>query len=242
MKDFSIVIAVYNEINRLPKTLDRLLAYMRSRKETFEILIVNDGSRDGTENFVNEFSKRNQEIRLLSHFPNRGRGSSIREGVLAANGKIILETDADNSVDNEAIGRFLNEFYSDNKLMVMFGSREMKGSVITKKQPFLRVFLGKGFIFVARALFWMWGIHDFTLGFKMFRMEAAQDIFKYQYDNYYTAEAEIVFLSRKRGWKYLEMPVTWTDDKDSRIYPFLDSMRSMLGMLKVLGNYFQGRY
>jgi dolichyl-phosphate beta-glucosyltransferase len=88
----------------------------------------------------------------------------------------------------------------------------------------------------------MWNIHDFTLGFKIFRREAAQDIFLYQYDNHYTAEAEIVFISRKRGWKYLELPIIWTDDRDSRVRPFKDSMRSFLGMLRVLNNYFRGKY
>ena len=99
MIDFSIVIAAYNEEKRLPRTLERNLTYMRKRSESFEILIVNDGSKDQTENFVKGFAEKNNEVRIISHFPNRGRGASIREGVLAAKGNIVLETDADNSVD-----------------------------------------------------------------------------------------------------------------------------------------------
>lgn len=242
MVDLSIVIAAYNEEGRLPRTLERNIAYMQGRKESFEIIIVNDGSRDKTEEVVKNFSKQHSEVKIISHFPNQGRGASIREGVLAAQGSVILETDADNSVDCEAIGRSLDAFKKDPELAVIFGSREMRDSVVTMHQPFLRIFLGKGFILLARIMFWMWDIHDFTLGFKLFRREAAQDIFKYQYDNYYTAEAEIVFLSRKRGWKYMELPITWTDNRDSRVHPFRDSVRSFLGMLLVLRNYFQGKY
>lgn len=242
MVDFSIVISAYNEEKRLPRTLERNLAYMRKRPESFEILIVNNGSHDGTGTFVESFSKQNREVRMISQYPNLGRGLGIRKGILDAKGEIILETDADNSVDCEAMGRCLDAFKADPELMFIFGSREMKASVITKHQPFLRVFLGKGFILLMHCVLGMWKVHDFTLGFKMFRRVAAQDIFRHQYDSRFFAEAEIVFVAHKRKWKYMELPITWTDDRDSRVRPFRDSARSLWGMIRVLGHYFQGKY
>lgn len=242
MPQLSIVIAAYNEEKRLPGTLLKIFEYMRARKESFEVVIVNDGSKDGTLAMVQEFGQKNKELRVISHFPNKGRGASIREGVLAAKGDLILETDADNSVGNEAIGRFLDKFAGDKSIDLIIGSRELKASVITKEQPFLRVFLGYGFIYFAKLWLNMWRIHDFTLGFKMFRKQTAMDIFAHQYDPHYVAEAEIVYVSKLRGWKLLEMPVVWTDDRDSKIHPLRDSIRSFWGMFKMVGRRLAGKY
>ena len=242
MVDLSIVIAAYNEEKRLPQTLERYFRYFKTIPQTYEIVIVDDGSRDRTKTVVEELCRIHPELRLLSHFPNRGRGFSIREGILAAEGHTVLETDADGSVDLGAVGRFLKYFQEHPDTDVLIGSRELSNSRITLPQPFLRVLLGKGFIYLAQILFGIWDIHDFTLGFKMFRKKAAKDIFARQFDDHYVAEAEIVFVSKSRGWKVAELPVIWSDNRDSRVRPLRDSLRSLKGLSKVLWQDMQGKY
>ncbi len=240
--ELSIVIAAFNEENRLPQNLNRLLDYLKRIGLTFEIIIVNDGSTDNTVKVVEDFSRgSNGVVKLVSHFPNFGRGTSIREGIQAARGVFILETDADGSTDPEAIPRFLTVFKKQPNVDVIFGSRQMPESVITNK-PTLRVFLGYGFIYLAKIMLWSWRTTDFTLGFKMFRNQAAEDIFKHQYDNHFAAEAEIVYVANKRGWRVLELPVTWTDNRDSRVKPIKDSTRAFGGLVRILLNRLRGKY
>lgn len=238
----SIVIPAYNEESRLPQTLDILFAYLPSLNKSFEIIIVDDGSRDNTVSVVQKMAETHPELSVMSDGINRGRGLAVKRGVLAARGEIILETDSDGSVAEEAIGRFVAAFDADSELAAVFGSREMKGAHIALKQPLLRVFLGYGFIYLTRILFGMWFVTDFTLGFKMFRRAAAHDIFAHQYDPYFVAEAELVFVTHKRGHKGIELPVTWTDNADSRVKPVRDTLRSLRGLVQVLGREILGRY
>lgn len=242
MPKLSIVIPAYNEENRLPKTLERMLPYLRSQGFSFEIVISEDGSRDKTVPLIQEMATRNPEIRLVGDGVNHGRGMAVKIGIAAAKGDLILETDSDGSVADEAIGRFVRTFDVDSELDVIFGSRMMKGSHIALWQPWLRTFLGYGFLFLARAAFWMWTTTDFTLGFKMYRKDAAKDIFAHQYDPFYVAEAEKVFVAKLRGHKFMELPVTWTDDPDSRVRPVRDTIRSLKGMLAIYARLLAGKY
>lgn len=242
MIDLSVVIAAYNEEKRLPQTLECYFGYLKTLPLVYEIVIVDDGSQDRTKKVVAELLRTHQELRLLSHFPNRGRGFSIRAGILAAQGNIVLETDADGSVDFEAIRRFLKHFQEHPEADVLIGSRELPDSKIARRQPPLRVFLGYGFIYLAKILFRLWRVSDFTLGFKMFRKNAAKDIFSHQFDNHFLAEAEIVFVSHRRGWNVAELPVIWSDNRDSKVRPFRDSLRSLKGLIKILWRDLKGKY
>ncbi len=241
-KLLSIIIPAFNEENRLPKTLGRLLDFLNENKIDFEIIVVNDGSRDDTAGAVRDFSAEDPRIKLISHFPNHGRGASVREGVLAAVGSLILETDSDGSVADEAILRFIHYFNDHKDVDMIFGSRELPDSEIAYSQPFFRVFLGYGFIYLSKFLLWSWNTTDFTLGFKMFRSDAAKDIFSHQYDDHYVAEAEIVYVGRLRGWVGRELAVHWTDNRDSRVHPVRDSIRSFNGILKLLYRRIKGLY
>ncbi len=242
MPHLSIVIPAYNEEKRLPKTLERMLPYLRTLGYGFEIVISDDGSKDKTVALVREMTQKNPEIRLLSDGVNRGRGAAVKRGIAEARGDIILETDSDGSVADEAIGRFVREFDTNSELDAIFGSRMMAVSRIVLWQPFTRTMLGYGFLFLARAMFWMWRTTDFTLGFKMYRKESARDIFAHQYDPFYVAEAEKVFVAKVRGHTAIELPITWTDDPDSRVRPLRDTFRSLSGMFLILGRYFRGKY
>lgn len=238
----SIVIPAYNEERRLPKTLERLFSYLGSLNTAYEIIVVDDGSRDGTVAFVTKQMQLHPELRLISDGVNRGRGAAVKRGISEARGELILESDSDGSVADEAIGRFIQAFKDDPELDAAFGSRELPDSKIVVWQPLSRVILGYGFLFLARGLFMMWHVTDFTLGFRMFRRAAAHRVYAHQYDHYYVAEAEKVFATRQLGFKSIELPVVWTDDPDSRIKPFRDTLRSLWGLWCVLWRFVFGRY
>ena len=238
----SVVIGAYNEAERLPKVLLALGEYLKNLELAHEIIVVDDGSVDNTFQIVKNLSRDYTEIKIVRHFPNRGRGFSVREGVLQAQGQFILETDADGSVRNEAIKRFLEYFYSNPETDIIFGSRNLPESVVAVRQPILRFLLGYGFLCLAKVFLWSFEIDDFTLGFKMFRREAVQDIFLHQFDDKYVAEAEILFAAKKRGWRLKELPVTWDNDANSRVRPFRDSWRSLKGLAAVVLNGIKGRY
>lgn len=242
MPELSIVIAAYNEERRLPGTMERLFQFLKETGITYEIIIVDDGSRDRTKFLLGEIARIRPEVRLFSHFPNRGRGFSIRKGVLLARGEVILEIDADGSVADEAIIRSVRYFREHPEIDVIIGSRRLSESKIILSQSFLRLFLGYGFWYLARILLGPWWITDFTLGFKMFRKNAARDVFSHQFDNYYVAEAEIIYVADKRGRKIQELPVIWTNHGDSRVHPFRDSVRSCKGILQILWRNRQEKY
>ncbi|HEY4501839.1 MAG TPA: glycosyltransferase [Candidatus Paceibacterota bacterium] len=238
----SIVIPAYNEEARLPPTLQKLFAYLPPLGRPFEILISDDGSRDGTVAVVKGLQADHPELVLLSDGVNRGRTTAMRRGFEAARGEFILETDADGSVADEAIGRFMHKLESDPGLAAVFGSREMPGAHKALHQPPLRVFLGYGFIYLTRLVFWMWSSTDFALGFKMFRRAAARDIFAHQYEPHVVAEAELVFVAQYRKHKFVELPVTWTDNADSRIRPVREVFRSLVGLCRIRVRSLMGRY
>lgn len=238
----SIVIPAYNEESRLPPTLERLFAYLRTLGISYEIIVVDDGSRDATVEKVRELQKSHPELRLISDGVNRGRTPAMRRGIEEAQGELILETDSDGSVADDAIGRAVAAFEADSSLAAVFGSRELPDSNIVVWQPPMRVFLGYGFLYLTRFLLRMWRITDFALGFKMFRRAAVRDIFAHQYEPYVVAEAEIIYIAKVRGHKFIEIPVTWTDDADSRIRPLREIFRSLLGLSRIVWRSAVGKY
>lgn len=240
--NLSIIIPAFNEENRLPPTLHRLFRYLPGLDCSYEIIVADDGSIDQTADLVRQLQTQNNNLLLVSDRINRGRGEAVRIGISKAQGDLILVTDADGSVADEAIGRFVAAFDSDAELQAVFGSRELKGAIILGPQPLMRWFLGYVFLYLSRVLFSLWHVTDFTLGFKMFRSEAARDIFSHQYDPFFLAEAELVYVAHIRQHRNIELPVAWTDSKDSRVNPIRDVARSLIGMLRILYRRFAGMY
>ncbi|MEK7068312.1 MAG: glycosyltransferase [Patescibacteria group bacterium] len=238
----SVVIPAYNEERRLPPTLRKLCAALPALGKPYEIIVVDDGSKDATVQKVQELARGCPEIKLVSDGVNRGRTLAMRRGFAEARGELILETDSDGSVAEEAVIRFARAFEADPKLDAIFGSRELPESKIVVWQPPHRVFLGYGFLYLARFMLWMWDITDFALGFKMFRREAARDIFAHQYERHIVAEAEILYISRARGHRFKELPVVWTDDADSRIRPLREVFRSLAGLVRIRARALAGTY
>mgnify|MGYP001618428209 FL=1 len=240
--DLSIIIPSYNEENRLPLTLVRVLDFLNVHYQgTFEIIVIDDGSEDKTCKCVDVFIVQHPHVHLVALGRNQGRGVAVRRGIEIAKGNLILEMDADGSVDIEAIGRFVAYMDAHADVNMLIGSRNIEGARIAKHQPLLRVILGNIFLSLAWIMFG-WDFRDRVNGFKMFRIQAARDIFSYQHETGFLAEAELVVIAEQRGWKYELLPVVWTDNRDSRIRPFRESWRSLWGMFAIAKRIRQGVY
>lgn len=230
----SIVIPAFNEEDRLPATLERIRRSVGAL--AFEIVVVDDGSLDRTSAVAESMGA--SVVRLGK---NGGRGAAVRAGIAAARGELVLEMDADGSVDSEAIVRFVRHFERHPSVDVLIGSRNARGAVVVVPQPFLRVFLGECFLFAAKVFFG-WDITDYTLGFKMFRREAAADVMRHQFDAGYLAEAELVVAARGRGWRTQELPVRWAEYGASKVRPWRESWRSLLGLVAIIARSVRGAY
>lgn len=240
--ELSVIIPTYNEAERLPATLHKLFDHLYAHYHgDYEVIVADDGSTDRTPQFVQEAIEQYARLRLLAFPRNRGRGAVVRDAVHSATGKFILEMDADGSVNEDAVTTFLKYFARHPEVDVLIGSRMMPGAKIVTPQPPLRVFFGYCFVVCAKLLFG-WKFIDRVNGYKMFRREAAEDIFRHQYDNGFLAEAEIVYVAERRGWKVRELPIFWTDYRGSRVRPFREAWHSVGGMLKILQRDRQGRY
>jgi len=240
--DLSIIIPAYNEENRLPLTLVRVLDFLHIHYQgTCEIIVVDDGSRDGTRKSVETFINQYPNFRFVGLERNQGRGVAVRDGVAVAQGDLILEMDADGSVGVEAIVRFVEYMNRHADVDMLIGSRNIKGSRIMQSQPIVRVILGNLFLTLAWIMFG-WDFQDRVNGFKMFRAKSAHDIFAHQHETGFLAEAELVVIAERRKWNYILLPVSWTDNRDSRIRPFKESWRSFWGMFDILKRVRQGMY
>lgn len=220
----SVIIPAYNEEERLPKTLNAVDAYLRRQTYTYEILVVNDGSKDGTSKLVNQIAQKVPQLRLLDNQENHGKGFVVRQGMLEAKGEWRMFMDADNSTTLNHVERMWLE--KDNGFEVVIGSRDMKGSVIPVAQPWWRRRLGDVFNLMVQFLSGLWGIWDTQCGFKGFSAKAAQEIFSRATINRWAFDVELLVIARKHGYKVREIPVTWINDANSKV--------KLSGMIKML--------
>jgi len=218
--NLSIVIPAYNEAQRLPKTLKKILPYLAKKKIEHEIIIVDDASKDNTSKLVRSFILENTQIRLLSNRKNRGKGGSIRRGIAAARGEIILFSDADLSTPIEEMEKLLLALEQGADIAI--ASRGIKGARIAISQPWYRTFMGKTFNFLVRSIL-IPNIYDTQCGFKLFRRKLARKIFLLAKTSGFGFDMEILYLAKKSGAKMKEVPVVWEDNAASKVSPLRDS-------------------
>jgi dolichyl-phosphate beta-glucosyltransferase len=232
----SVVIPAYNEEKRIGKTLKRLSSYLSKKKYDYEIIVVDDGSRDKTVQVAKSFA--NKKLRILKNRENMGKGASVRKGMLAARKKFVLFSDSDLSTPIEEIGGFMK---LRKKYDVIIGSRALKGSKIKIKQPFYRVLMGKVFNLFVNLLV-VWGIKDTQCGFKLFKRDAAQKIFKKQSFNGFGFDVEVLFIAKKLGYRIREMPVVWINSPDTKVSAVKDSIMMFVDLLRIRVNGLRGKY
>ncbi len=237
----SISIPCYNEEGRLPEKLRPYLDWLDKNLPDYEIVLVNDGSTDGTLKMMEGLVSGNSKIKIVNLPENHGRGFGMKTGVLASSGQFILETDADLPVGPDHIPVFLDFLKSHPDISFVIGSREHQQSGFVLKQTWMRVFAGKVF---HRLFMWFFGsqFKDVMCGFKLFRHDAAKDIFRYVYDEKFLAAGEIIYVANKFGYKVAELPVVWEDDRRSKVKIARDTFRTLKGMLELWIRNLKGRY
>jgi len=226
----SIIIPCYNEQNRFNEGVSHFLNYLRKQKYSWEIILVNDGSKDKTPQLMDALSKTNERIRTISYKINKGKGHAIKVGAQKARGKFILFSDLDHSVPVDTVESFFG--YFDKGYDVVIGSRRVEGSEFIKHQKFLRESLGRGFTFLVRILV-DWPIKDATCGFKAFTRKAAKKLFSKISIYGWAFDAEILFLCKKYGYKYAQAPVSWQDAKGSKVSISKDILVSLISLIKI---------
>lgn len=226
----TIVIPAYNESKRLPPTLERVIAYAGGQQRAVDLLIVDDGSKDGTGEVARRVVGDRMPLTVLVNDPNRGKGYSVRRGMLEATGECVLFTDADLSTPIEELDALLAEI--DKGADIAIGSRAMPGSRIEVHQPWWRERAGRLFGLVTRIIA-LPGIYDSQCGFKCFRREAAQAIFPLQTLGGWAFDVEVLVIGRKLGYKVAQVPVRWVNDPNSKVHMLSDGPKMVLDMIKV---------
>lgn len=241
MISISIVIPAYNEERRLPATLSSVFAYLGSRKWKFaEVLVVDDGSSDGTARVAAEVGRSQPELRLVANPGNRGKGFSVRHGVMEAKGEWILFTDADLSAPIEELDKLLAAC-SGGGAKVAIGSRALDRSLIAVHQSAFRENAGRMFNLLMRVATGL-PFHDTQCGFKLFEAAAAREVFRRQRLERFGFDAEVLFIARKLGYAAVEVPVRWSHAEGTKVSMFRDSAGMFVDLLRVRWNHLRGLY
>jgi glycosyltransferase involved in cell wall biosynthesis len=236
---YSIVIPAYNESARIPATLESVVECIRTRGWNAEVLVVNDGSTDTTAEVVRAFAQKAPEVRLLENPRNRGKGYSVRSGMLQARGQIVLFTDSDLSAPIEEAERLFAAIAEGADIAI--GSRWLDRDRQTQRQPLYRQFFGRCFNFVTRSVMGL-RFADTQCGFKAFTRAAAQTVFQLQTIERWGFDPEILFIALKRGFWIIEVPVSWAHDERSRVSYLKDGIKMLEELAIVRWNALRGRY
>ncbi len=226
----SVIIPAYNESKRIRPTLCRIDDYLRDHFEDFEIIVVNDGSSDNTEDIVLEACKKITSIKYITYQLNRGKGYALRQGVLNSTGDIVLISDADLSTPIEELEKLLTFYKSGTDIAI--GSRALEESQIVVRQPWYREFMGRMFNRFIKSLI-LQDFRDTQCGFKLFRGDVAKKTFSLSCIDGFAYDVEILYIAKKLGYKIKEVPIKWINSPDSRVRPLRDSFQTALDILKI---------
>jgi glycosyltransferase involved in cell wall biosynthesis len=235
----SIVIPAYNESARIDGTLSRVMWCVEERGWDAEVLVVDDGSSDDTPAIVQRWMRRYPRLHMVRNPGNRGKGYSVRNGLLQAAGDIVMFTDADLSSPMEEADLLMAAIHSGADVAI--GSRWLDKQKQTVHQPLYRRFFGRCYNRLTRVVMGL-NFKDTQCGFKAFRREAAQTIFRLQTIERWGFDPEILFIARKLKFQIVEVPVTWGHDARSRMSYLRDGMQMLTEMAQIRINSLRGRY
>lgn len=240
----SIVIPAYNEEQRIGRSLDEILRFLKQQTYSVEVIVIDDGSRDVTGRIVSDrmqlYEESGLRLSLLTNTPNRGKGFSVRRGVANAKGEIILFTDADLSSPITEAPSLISPI-AEGRADVTFGSRAIDRSLIAVRQSLLRDFGGRVFNLFMRTITGL-PFKDTQCGFKAFRREAALPVFERQSIERFGFDPEVLYIARKRGLRLLEVPVRWSHSEDSKVSYIRDSVEMFLDLVRIRMNDLKGKY
>ncbi|MCJ7668884.1 MAG: glycosyltransferase family 2 protein [Anaerolineae bacterium] len=233
----SVIVPAYNEEKRLPDSLRRIVGYLGKQEYTSEVIVVDDGSEDGTAQVVEEMMAELPILSLL-RTEHRGKGHAVKRGMLAGRGEYLFICDADLSMPIEELYKFLPPALESYDVAI--ASREVPGARRYDEPPY-RHFMGRVFNWIVR-LFAVRGFQDTQCGFKCFKKVAAQEVFTYQTMDGWGFDVEILFIAQKRGYKIVEVPIDWYYSANSRIHPIRDSIGMFREVMRIRLNDLKGRY
>jgi dolichyl-phosphate beta-glucosyltransferase len=236
---YSIILPAYNESARIAATLDKILAYAGRRSGNAEIVVVNDGSSDGTAELVREYARRYPGLLLLENPGNRGKGYSVRNGMLHARGDVLLFSDADLSSPIEEADKLFAAI--ERGADIAIGSRWLDPSLQTQKQPLYRQLFGRIFNLALRIILDL-QFKDTQCGFKAFTRRSAQAIFPVQKIERWGFDPELLFLAKTLRFTVSEVPVAWSHREGTRINPLRDGIRMFEEMLRIRWYALRGNY
>lgn len=244
LSSLSVIIPAYNEESRLPLSLQKIVDHLgREPRRPAEILVVNDGSRDGTAAVARQLAQKlerpNLTIRLLDNAGNRGKGYSVRHGMLEARHDWLLLTDADLSAPIEELDK-LARAVSIGSCDIAIGSRALDRSLIGVHQPWFRETMGRIFNLAVRLTTGL-PFADTQCGFKLFRREAAHKIFSRQLLERFGFDVEILYLAKKFGFRVTEVPVRWDHMEGTKV-SMLAGADAFLDGWRVRRNDWAGKY
>jgi len=227
----SVIVAAYNEEERLPDTLCRIAEYLNQQEMPFEIIVVDDGSSDRTSSVSHELASQIENISIIRYEINKGKGYALRTGVLASRGDSVLLTDADLSTPIEELSRLL-PFLREKVCEVAIGTRALELSRIIRRQPWWRQCMGRIFNRIVR-FFVLDGFSDTQCGFKLFSGDVARRLFGSARIDRFAFDVEILALALNLGYRVLEVPITWVNSPASRVRPVLDSLQMLRDLAKI---------
>lgn len=235
----SVIIPCFNEEKRLNDGYLHLFNYLRKQKYAWELIFIDDGSKDKTYERLKDLSKAEERVTTITYKTNKGKGFAIKKGVETAQGKLILFSDLDHAVPINSLENFLPNFKKGSKVVI--GSRRVEGAKLIKRQHPVREFLGKGFTMLVRILI-DWKIKDATCGFKAFEKNTAKKLFSKISIFNWAFDAELLYLCKIYKINVIQAPVSWSDVTGSKVSLQKDIISSLLGLVKIRLNDLQGKY
>lgn len=235
----SIIIPAYNEEQRLPDTLRQVYAYLSQQAYAYEVIVVDDGSSDATCQMVEAFFATVDGGIVLRNEHNRGKGFSVRRGVLASVGEFVLFSDADLSTPIQEVEKLFAALQEGGDIAI--GSRGLRASDVRRHQPFYREYMGKIFNLFAKA-FSLTPFADTQCGFKCFRGEAARFIFARQRIEHFSFDVEVLFIAARHRYVIREVPIQWVNNPNSRVNAILDAAKMFADLCRIRLNAWMGKY
>ena len=236
----TIVVPAFNESSRLGGSLESIRSYAGSRTSILEVIVVDDGSRDRTPELLAEFASHFPAMRVLRNEQNRGKGYTVRRGVLEARGEFVAFTDADLSAPVEDVDQLLRALESSGADAAV-GSRALKRELIGVRQPWFRELGGRLFNLLVR-LFTGLKLRDTQCGLKLFRRSTTRRAFEFQRVAGFGFDPELLFLIERLGGKVVEVPVRWNDNPATKVHFLRDATRMALELVLLRWRWARGKY